>query len=55
MPGSVFWSQGRSIDRCPLVRHINEQFRTVESISDYELMVRSEPTAQGAQPRQTDQ
>jgi hypothetical protein len=34
------WTQGRPFDRLPLVRHIDEHFRTVRSIYGYELMVR---------------
>jgi len=33
-------TQGRPFDHLPLVRHIDEHFRTVQSIDGYELMVR---------------
>ncbi len=39
-PLAAFWAQGRPLDHLPLVRHIDEHFRTVRSIDGYELMVR---------------
>lgn len=35
-----FWAKGRPLDRFPLVRHIDQNFQTVEIIDGYELMVR---------------
>ena len=36
------WVQGRNIDRGPLVQYIRTSFRTVRTIGDFDLMVRSD-------------
>lgn len=36
------WVQGRNIERGPLVRYIRGSFHTVQTIGDFELMVRNE-------------
>ena len=34
------WVGGRSVDQLPLVRHIEENFKTVATYGSYELMAR---------------
>jgi hypothetical protein len=35
-----FWAQGRPFDHFPLVQHINEDFRVIDAVDEYNLMVR---------------